>query len=197
MPRRSLPSQPKSAELTAEQKRAAISRLERRVPDLRAFDPNTVSDRGVESRQVFIVHGHDEGAREAVARFIERIGLLPIILNERPNKGRTLITKFIEEAEGAAYAVVLMTPDDFGAKAGESETRPRPRQNVVFEFGFSIGKFGPERVAALVKGNVERPSDFEGVVYIDLGDAGWKQQLGSELQAAGFKIDWNRVMRTG
>jgi len=147
------------------------------------------------SRTVFVVHGHDEGARESVARFLEKIDLKPVILHERPNKGRTLITKFREESADIEFAVVLMTPDDHGAKAGEANTQPRARQNVVFELGFFIGALGPERVAALVKGDIERPSDFDGVVYIDLDDAGaWKQQLGRELQAAGFQIDWNKVM---
>lgn len=35
------------------------------------------------SRKVFIVHGHDDGARETVARFLERIGLEAIILHEQ------------------------------------------------------------------------------------------------------------------
>ncbi|GEM_PF-4300764 len=44
-------------------------------------------------------------------------------------------------------------------------------------------------------GNVERPSDFDGVVYIELDDArGWNQKLGRELDAVGFEIDWNKVM---
>jgi len=148
-----------------------------------------------ENRQVFVVHGHDEGARESVARFLEKIDLKPVILHERANKGRTLITKFREESADIGFAVVLMTPDDQGGKAGKANTQPRARQNVVFELGFFIGALGPERVAALVKGDIERPSDFDGVVYIDLDAAGgWKQQLGRELQAAGFHIDWNKVM---
>lgn len=147
-------------------------------------------------RKVFVVHGHDGAAREGVARFLERLGLEPIVLHERPNKGRTLITKFREESADIKFAVVLMTPDDHGAVSGESATRRRARQNVVFELGFFIGKYGLQRVAALVKGDIERPSDFEGVVYISLDEAGgWKQQLGRELQAAGFKIDWNGVMQ--
>jgi len=150
----------------------------------------------VDSGQIFVVHGHDQGARESVARFIERIGYEPIILHERPNKGRTIITKFREEAKNIGFAMVLMTPDDHGAEAGEASTKPRARQNVVFELGFFIGALGPERVAALVKGDVERPSDFEGVVYIDLDDAGaWKQKLGAQLHAVGFDIDWNQVMK--
>jgi hypothetical protein len=52
---------------------------------------------------------------------------------------------------------------------------------------------GPEKVAALVKGDVERPSDFDGVVYISVDDSGWRLKLGKELEAAGFTIDWAKV----
>lgn len=146
------------------------------------------------SQTVFIVHGHKEGPREAVARFLQSIGCDPIILHERPNKGRTIITKFREEAAEIGFAIVLMTADDHGGVAGE-ETRPRARQNVIFELGFFIGALGPDRVAALVDGDLERPSDFDGVVYIDYDRAGGcRVQLGRELQAAGFVIDWNQVM---
>jgi predicted nucleotide-binding protein len=146
-------------------------------------------------RRVFIVHGHDDGTREAVARFLERLRFEAVILHERANKGRTIITKFREEAADIGFAVVLMTPDDHGGKVTEP-TNPRARQNVVFELGFFIGALGPERVAAIIRGEIERPSDFDGVVYIpfDAGN-GWKQALGKELEAAGFTIDWNLVMR--
>lgn len=146
------------------------------------------------SRRVFVVHGHDEGARDTVARFLEKIDLTPVILHELPNKGRTIITKFREEAADIDFAVVLMTPDDFGGRTG-AEPRPRARQNVVFELGFFIGSLGPERVAAIVKGDVERPSEFDGVVYISLEQGTWKADLGRELAAAGLEIDWNKVMR--
>lgn len=75
------------------------------------------------------------------------------------------------------------------------QMHPRARQNVVFELGFFIGVLGPAHVAALVKGSVERPSDFDGVVYISLEDGSWQTQLGRELQAAGYHVDWNKVMR--
>jgi hypothetical protein len=65
------------------------------------------------SRRIFVVHGHDEGAREAVARFLEKIGFEPIILHERANQGRTVIEK-VEAHSDVAFAVVLLTPDDEG-----------------------------------------------------------------------------------
>lgn len=145
------------------------------------------------TKRVFIVHGHDEGAKEMVARFIQQLGLEPIILHEQANKGRTIITKFREEAADVGFAVVLMTPDDHGGKQ-RTDTRPRARQNVVFELGFFIGVLGPERVAALMKGDVEKPSDFDGVVYISLDHGHWKIDLAKELKAVGFEVDFNRVV---
>ncbi|MGQ5266204.1 TIR domain-containing protein, partial [Xanthomonas arboricola] len=61
------------------------------------------------SRKVFIVHGHDDGARETVARFLERIGLEAIILHEQANQGRTIIEKVVAHSD-VGFAVVLLTP---------------------------------------------------------------------------------------
>lgn len=150
--------------------------------------PNIPEVRPKARRKVFIVHGHDEGPREAVARFLERLDFEPVILHERPNRGRTIITKFQEEASDVGFAVVLMTPDD----PGSSGDLRRARQNVVFELGFFVGALGPERVAAIVKGSVERPSDFDGVMYVDFDNGGgWKLLLARELEAAGFAVDMN------
>jgi predicted nucleotide-binding protein len=179
--------------------RQAIRTLEDQIadqePELHSPALEAVAPPALDLSKVFVVHGHDGEPREAVARFIERLGFEAIILHERPNKGRTIITKFREEAADIGFAVVLMTPDDVGKAEQAVELRPRARQNVVFELGFFIGALGPERVAALVKGDIERPSDFDGVVYISLDDADWHVRLGRELQAAGYKINWNQVMR--
>lgn len=112
----------------------------------------------VASRKVFLVHGRDEDARNEVALFLRKIGLEDIVLSQRPNRGRNLLTKFQEEAEGASFAVILMTPDDAGGLVGEPQQR-RARQNVVFELGFFIGKLETPHVAALIGPGVEKPSD--------------------------------------
>lgn len=146
------------------------------------------------ARKVFVVHGHDEGAREAVARFLERLDFETIILHEQANQGRTIIEK-IEAHGDVGFAVVLLTPDDVGGLK-DGELSPRARQNVLLELGFFIGALGRSRVCALKRGDVEIPSDFGGVVYepYDAGGGAWKSALGRELQAAGFEIDWNKVM---
>lgn len=64
-------------------------------------------------RKVFIVHGRNGEMKHATARVIEKLGLDAIILNEMPNLSRSLIEKFIDNAE-VSYAVVLLSPDDMG-----------------------------------------------------------------------------------
>ena len=145
-------------------------------------------------RKVFIVHGHDQNARDAMARFAERVDLEPVILLEQASQGNTIIEKF-EVNSNVGYAVVLLTGDDIGGNQDEDgRMQPRARQNVIFELGFFIGKLGRERVCALTKGNPEIPSDYSGVVYIpmDEGDA-WQGKLVKELKAAGFDIDANKL----
>ena len=148
------------------------------------------------SSNIFIVHGHDEGARESVARFITNIGLKPIILHEQANRGRTVIEK-VEVHSDVSFVVVLLTPDDLGKAREGNELEPRVRQNVLLELGYFFGKLGRENVCALKRGNVEIPSDFAGVVWQDIDSGnGWKQALGRELEASGHCIDWNAVMRS-
>ena len=146
------------------------------------------------STDIFIVHGHDEAAKESVARFIEKLELNPVILHEQSNKGRTIIEKF-EDHANVGFAVVLMTPDDVGALAKEKDKlKPRARQNVILELGFFLGKLGRTRVCALHK-DVEIPSDYKGVLFIPMDASnGWQLSLAKEIKAAGIKVDLNKVM---
>jgi predicted nucleotide-binding protein len=107
---------------------------------------------------------------------------------------RNLLTKFQEEAEGASFAVILMTPDDDGGLAGGPQQK-RARQNVVFELGFFIGKLGTPHVAALIVPGVEKPSDFDGICWIEFGPGtNWKNELARELKEAGVPFDSDEVL---
>ena len=141
--------------------------------------PSEVQKKGQTNMdEVFIIHGRDDGAKQTVARFLETLGLEPVILHEQADLGRTIIEKFEEHAQ-VGFAVALLMPDDVGSfKGEETKLRPRARQNVIFEFGYFIGKLGRKRVCALVKGDVEKPSDYDGVLYIPWDDSGgWKMSL--------------------
>ncbi len=166
----------------------AVDQLKEKLEEIgEAAAPAHTPD--VTTRKVFIVHGHDDGMKDGVARFLTSIGFDPIILHERANMGRTIIQKFRDEAKDVGFAVVLLSPDD-ETTAGQH----RARQNVILELGFFLGALGPERVATLKKGDVEAPSDFDGVIYTPFDSGGWKVALSKELQAAGYAIDWNVVM---
>ena len=157
-----------------------------------SYNPGTKS---ASTNQIFIIHGRDDETKQTVARFLEHLDLKPIILHEQPNQGRTIIEKFEQHAQ-AGFAVVLLTPDDVGAlQEGTANLKPRARQNVIFEFGYFIGRLGRSRVCALTKGDIEIPSDYDGVIYIPMDDAGgWRMKLVKELKSAGIDVDANRAL---
>ena len=173
--------------------------FEERVADDGPHSPvvSDVARKVAISRQVFIVHGRDENAaRESVARYLSKLELRPIILHEQPNQSRTIIEKFEAHADTAAYAVVLFTPDDIGYPANNTEDqRSRVRQNVLLELGFFLGTLGRKRVCVLYKEDVEIPSDYAGVLYVPLDDAGsWRLILAREMRSAGISIDLNKAL---
>src|SRR4030043_834141 len=133
--------------------------------------------------EVFIIHGHDEGVKQTVARFIEHLGLEPVILGEKAGKSRAIIEK-LEQESATGYAVALITPDDEGKSRRQAdEVKPRARQNVILELGYFIGKLGRSRTCALKVEGVETPSDYHGVEYILFDESGgWKLKLANELE---------------
>lgn len=145
--------------------------------------------------EVFIVHGHDEAAKTKTARFIEKLGLTPIILHEQASGSKTVIEK-IEAYSNVGFGIVLYTACDIGAKKEENpDLKNRARQNVVFEHGFLIGKIGRENVCALVKDDIETPNDISGVVYVKMdNEDAWQLKIARELRNSGYEIDMNKVI---
>ena len=145
--------------------------------------------------KVFIVHGHDHAARDTVEDFVDNWGLTPTVLDEQPNKGRTIIEKFEEQADEVSFAIALLTPDDVGAsKKNRSDLKPRARQNVIFELGYLFKAVGRQRVCILYKEGVELPSDVQGVVYVPMDDAGkWREKVIREMKAVGILVDKDKI----
>jgi Predicted nucleotide-binding protein containing TIR-like domain len=56
------------------------------------------STSAVPGSKIFIGHGHDSAALHEVARFIEQLGLEPIVLRDQPDQRRTIIEKFEKSA---------------------------------------------------------------------------------------------------
>ncbi|MBO9543879.1 TIR domain-containing protein [Caulobacter sp.] len=136
----------------------------------------------------FIVHGHDHAMVAELdkwlrlnTKFEHRI----VLANER-GAGLSLIEKFERSAAHCDAVFVLLTRDDRAISrqqlegiqkdASDQSVRSEPdlhfrsRQNVIFEAGYFLGKFGREqgRVVLLYEGDLELPSDLSGMLYVDI-----------------------------
>lgn len=149
----------------------------------------------VDSRKVFVVHGHNETLRIKVASVLSKLGLIPIILGDEPNKGRTLIEKFEKNAD-VGFAVILLTADDKGYdKTKPNEIADRARQNVILELGYFMGRYGRDKLMAICETSVELPGDISGVAYTDAtNESFWSFELVKELKAAGYNVDANKLL---
>lgn len=144
------------------------------------------------NNKVFIVHGHDGELKEKVARRLEQQGIEAIILSEQANRGKTIIEK-IEAYSDVHMAIALFTQDDIGVdKEEKGNEKYRARQNVVFEAGYFMGYLGRENVIMIAEENLEIPGDLSGMVYTTKDN--WEFEMLKELNAAGMKIDMNKLL---
>ncbi len=143
------------------------------------------------NNEVFIVHGHDKAVKSEISSFVKQLGFKPIILDEQPGSGQTIIEKFEEYAGNVCFAIVLLTPDDIGSlKDEQNNPNPRARQNVIFEMGYFLKGLGRGRVCLMCKEKVEVPSDLAGVEYISLDpNDNWKRKLVREMEAARIPVE--------
>lgn len=144
---------------------------------------------------VFIVHGHDDALKNDLETFLTGIGLRPIILHKQPDEGMTIIEK-LEKYSDVGYAFILLTPDDAGYPTKELKKEEkeriveyRARQNVIFEFGYLLGKLGRNRVCCLYRKETSLPTDISGLLYKEvtssIDDIGYA--IIKEVKAAGYE----------
>jgi predicted nucleotide-binding protein len=147
------------------------------------------------SRRVFVVYGHDEAAKTQLEAMLRRWDLEPLIMDQLPSEGQTLIEKLEKyTSSDVGFAVVLATPDDEAyARGKQDEKRYRARQNVVIELGLLLAKLGRPKVAILLKNQdeMERPSDIQGLIYLPFRDdvAEAKVPLAKEMEKQGIRIE--------
>ncbi|HEY3855656.1 MAG TPA: nucleotide-binding protein [Verrucomicrobiae bacterium] len=168
------------------------------TPSFVAVAPSTASKS--QEKQIFIVHGHDSAATDQLELALHRLGLKPFILMNSSGGGMTII----EALEGqigrdftSDFGIVLMTPDDFGysKKEGDKKTEPRPRQNVVLEAGMLLASLTRSRMAIIVKGHLEMPSDLQGVIHLAYNDHVKEivPKLCQRLKEAGFDLEPKQI----
>lgn len=177
-------------DLLADINRDSLNKLNRKSTSF--YQSVEYIDNNRQKKKVFIVHGHDDLLKNEVSIFLKNLGLVPVILHEQANKGKTIIEK-LEYYTDVDYAIILYTPCDVGGKKDEDQNF-RARQNVVFEHGFLMSKLGRNNISVIKKGNVELPNDITGTVYVD-GKSNWQSNLVKELKSAKFDIDVNKIFQ--
>jgi predicted nucleotide-binding protein len=150
----------------------------------------------LETNKVFIVHGRDDAAKANLEAFVREIGLEPIVLHRQADGGLTVIEKF-EKHSDVGYAFILLTPDELAYLASESSkpeaaraVERRARPNVIFEWGYFVGKLGRPRVCCISTGSVDLPSDMHGLVtkryQSSVEEVAYS--IIKDLRAAGYKV---------
>lgn len=153
--------------------------------------------------QVFVVHGRDLAARDAIFMFLRSIAIHPIewvTAISMTKKGSPYVGDILEAAFSKARAVlVLLTPDDLTQLRPELisnsdpsiERRPtgQARPNVLFECGMAFASH-PDRTIMVQLGNVKPFSDVAGrhVVHMS-NDFAKRRELATKLKNAGCDID--------
>lgn len=143
------------------------------------------------STKIFIVHGHDYAAKDELETFLKELQLEPIVLHRQPDQGQTIIEK-IERHSDVGFAVILINPDDATAPSPTGQSERRARQNVLFEWGYFVGRLSRQRVCCLYQEGTTLPSDLGGMLYKpyhrSINEV--KIDLVKELRAAGYEIRW-------
>jgi predicted nucleotide-binding protein len=152
---------------------------------------------------VFVVHGRDEPARDALFAFLRALGLQPLEWTQAikntglasPDIGAILERAFTD----AVAVVVLLTPDDEARlrhehlksndPSYEKNLTGQARPNVLFEAGMAFGR-NPNSTVLVQLGELRPFSDLAGKHISRLGnDAKSRTELANKLANAGCNVD--------
>lgn len=131
-------------------------------------ESNNVAQYKTGGKKIFIVHGHDHNAKNALENILFRWELKPYAIQDEDSKGRTIIEFLESEIKNHSLGIVLLTADDLGyaVNAGEESKQRRARQNVILELGMLIGALGRDKCIIVRQTDVESPSDIDGLIYL-------------------------------
>jgi len=173
--------------------------------------PTMSSKQGIGKKRVWVVHGRNNKARDAMFNFLRAIGLDPIEWSEAiklTGKCSPYIGQILDVAfEKAQAVVVLLTGDDLARlqykykepQEVREKLTPQARPNVIFESGMAFGK-SEERTILVQLGEIREISDLAGRHILKINNSPERRQdLVSRLKSAGCdvqidgKTDWLKV----
>lgn len=155
-------------------------------------------------KELFIVYGHDQVAREQLEFILDKINICSKKVTN--NTGKTIIEALEHEISLINAGIVLLTPDDRAisnklfedsAQNFKDKCHFQARQNVILELGMLISKLGREKTIILSKENVTIPSDLEGVFRLQFENHIKEilPKLVERLKSIGFEIDIDKALK--
>lgn len=147
--------------------------------------------------RVFVVHGRNYAARDAMYSFLRALDLEPITWDSAvalTEKGAPTTLEVVKAGlEAAQCTVVLMTGDDSARLRPEYGQEPllaQPRPNVLFEAGWALAIGGQERTVLVRFGGLREFSDISGLNFVELDNSRERRTgLVARLEAAGCVIN--------
>jgi hypothetical protein len=116
--------------------------------------------------KVLLIHGRARDQAILYDWFQNKKLAQPVVMMQEFTLGQTLPEKFEALAMNSDAAIALATPDDLALATDKVDVQKmRARQNVWVEVGWFWGRLGRENIMLLVRGDVEIPSDLDGIVY--------------------------------
>lgn len=158
---------------------------------------DNTEDKSTKNKRVFLVYGNKPADLSTIKYFLKANEIEYTDLADDVT-GNTILNKFEAHASESRFAIILLTPEDRVTRkdvSGKEEDVYYPRQNVVLEWGYFMGKLGKESVAVLLQEQGRQlnkdfivPSDVLGTEYISLASE-WLPKLAQRLQKSGFKVN--------
>lgn len=149
-----------------------------------------------EDKRVFLVYGNKPSDLSTI-KFFLKVNKIEFTDLAADVTGDTILSKFEAHASESSFAIVLLTPEDHVVRkdsSGNEEDVYYPRQNVVLEWGYFLGRLGKEHVAVLLQEQGRRlhkdfivPSDMLGTEHISLS-SDWLPKLAQRLNKSGFEV---------
>jgi hypothetical protein len=135
-------------------------------------------------KAVLATDGHPTPYADAVAKFLEQLGVLVV----KVSATTSLVDALTKEADAAFVALL------FDAGAGQGDAPPRDDRGLLFELGYCAGRVGAQRVCVL---HPAGRAPLEGVGPIEhLGldsTGGWQLQLARLMKRCGIDVDLNKL----
>jgi|GEM_PF-3104754 len=119
-------------------------------------------------------------AASVVGAVARATGMLPVVVEDHPGEGRSLVRAAERTLPSDAVAVVVLEPHDEGDPA-------RPSIASLLALGYAAGAFGAEDVIAVCAPGLARADELAdfATVFMQPGDA-WRHLLSALLSQAGF-----------